>query len=353
MIFFICRCNIKRQMILYLGEEYNENIKKAAEVIISGGLVAFPTETVYGLGANANDEAAVKSVFALKGRPQDNPVIVHVDSIISAEKIAVFNDNAQALADRFWPGPLTLVLKSRGLKGAVTAGLDTIGVRMPDCDAALSLISAAGVPIAAPSANRSGSPSPTSAEHVRKDFGDDLLILDAGQCSIGVESTVIDLTRQIPVILRPGAATHEMIEECIGKTDCAQSFLPDDNAVPSSPGMKYRHYAPAADMTVIEGNKISVAEAIKYLYDKDIKKGEKPLIMASRENKKYYGKRDTVVTGSAHSGQEAAQSLYRLFRNADSEQYTSIYFEAVPKVGIGFAVMNRVYKAASYNIVKV
>lgn len=340
-------------MILYLGEEYEENIKKAAKEIISGGLVAFPTETVYGLGANANDEDAVKAVFALKGRPQDNPVIVHVDSILAARKIALFNDKADVLAQTFWPGPITLVLKSRGLAGSVTAGLDTIGIRMPDCDAALSLISAAKVPIAAPSANKSGSPSPTSSSHVAKDFGENLLILDAGQSSIGVESTVIDLTKDIPIILRPGAVTHEMIQEAIGKTHRSKEFSPKEDKTPAAPGMKYKHYAPKAQMAVVEGNKISVAEAIKYLYDKDIKKGEKPLIMASRENKKHYGRRDVVVTGSVHNALEIAKSFYGLLRNADTEECTHIYFEAVPKIGIGFAVMNRAYKAANYNIVKV
>ncbi|MDD5018331.1 MAG: L-threonylcarbamoyladenylate synthase [Eubacteriales bacterium] len=340
-------------MILSLIDEYKENIEKAAEMIRAGGVVAFPTETVYGLGANATDEAAVARIFALKGRPGDNPLIVHVDSIPEAQRAAVFCDKANILAERFWPGPLTLVLKNRGLPGAVTAGLDTVGVRMPDCDAALSLISASGVPIAAPSANKSGSPSPTKPEHVQKDFGEDLMILDAGECSVGLESTVIDMTRDIPVILRPGAVTREMIRECIGEAAYTESFSPDEQETPMSPGMKYRHYAPRAAVTVVEGNNISVAEAIKYLYDKDIKKGDKPLIMASRENKIHYGKRDVVLTGSVYHPYEAAKCLYGLLRDADEDGYTNIYFEAIPKTGIGFAVMNRISKAAAYNIVKV
>jgi len=313
-----------------------------------------PTETVYGLAASAMNETAVSSIFALKGRPQDNPLIVHVDSLPMARSLAELDDKAEKLADKFWPGPLTMVLKSRGVVPAgVTAGLHTVGIRMPDCDGTLALISASGVPLAAPSANKSGSPSPTSAAHVARDFGDELLILDAGECGIGVESTVVDMTREIPVILRPGAVTQEMLADCIGKVDCAQAFAPMEEGQPAAPGMKYRHYAPAAKVTVGEGEAASVAEAIKYLYDKELKKGEKPLVMAAREHKRFYGRRDVAVTGSEDDLREAARSLYGLLRGADADGFTSILYEAVPKVGIGFAVMNRVYKSAAYNIVRV
>lgn len=340
------------EMILHLNGEYKENINRAAEVIKGGGIVAFPTETVYGLGANALNEQAVVSIFEKKGRPQDNPLIVHVDSVLSAREIAEWSDKAEALAEKFWPGPLSIVLRNTAIPAAVTAGLNTVAVRMPDNDAALSLISAAGVPIAAPSANRSGSPSPTCAEHVESDLGEDVMILDAGECCIGVESTVVDLTQDVPVVLRPGAVTLEMIREALGDAVAAgESF--DEQGPPPSPGMKYRHYAPKAAITVVEGNDISVAEAIKFLYDKAIKKGDSPLVLASRENKKYYGKRNLAVTGSLSDAREAAKSLYALLRQADEGLYTSIYFEAIPKDGIGFAVMNRIYKAAAYNIVKV
>ncbi len=312
-----------------------------------------PTETVYGLAANALDAEAVSRIFTVKGRPDDNPLIVHVDGLMMARQTGVMNECAQALAERFWPGPLTLVVKSlRTLPLIVTAGLDTVGIRMPDCDTALSLISAAGVPLAALSANKSGSPSPTTAAHVAKDFGDALFVIDGGACSVGLESTVIDLTADVPVILRPGVVTQQMIEECIGSVENASAEFVS-NAAPASPGMKYRHYAPLAMVTVVEGQcAVSVAEAIKYLYDKDLKKGEKPLVMALRENKRYYGRRDIVITGSSGDPGEAAK-LYALLRAADEQQYSRIYFEAVPKEGIGYAVMNRVYKAASYNIVKV
>jgi L-threonylcarbamoyladenylate synthase len=339
-------------MVLDISDEYHNYIEKAAGVIKSGGVVAFPTETVYGLGANAYDEKAVAKIFELKGRPQDNPLIVHVESVLAAQKIAEFSDRAQKLADRFWPGPLTMVLKNKEIPGKVTAGLGTVGVRMPDSDAALSLISASGVPIAAPSANKSGSPSPTCAAHVQSDFGDELLILDAGECSVGVESTVIDMTQYIPVILRPGAVTLEMIKDVIGETVLSKAS-PEMEGPPPAPGMKYKHYAPNAAVTVVEGSDTSVTEAIKYLYDKDLKNGERPLIMAARENKRYYGKRDMVPTGSIVDLREAARSLYGLLRDADDHGFSSIYFEAVPKEGIGFAVMNRVYKAAAYNIVRV
>jgi L-threonylcarbamoyladenylate synthase len=341
-------------MIRLLSQGYRQPIDEAACVIQNGGLVAFPTETVYGLGANALDADAVPEIFALKGRPQDNPLIVHVDGLAQARGLVEFTDAAEKLASAFWPGPLTMVLKSSGVvPEAVTAGLNTVGVRMPDNDAALSLISAAGVPIAAPSANKSGSPSPTTAAHVLSDFGEDLLILDDGGCRVGVESTVIDMTKDVPLILRPGAVTLEMVREVIGQADCAPSFAPSEEARPASPGMKYRHYAPLAQLTVVEGNNISVAEAIKFLYDKDIKKGESPLILATRENRRYYGKRDIAVTGSTEDAREIAKSLYALLRGADEDGYSRIYFEGIPKAGIGFAVMNRVYKAAAYNIVKV
>ncbi len=341
-------------MIRLLSQGYQHTIEEAARVIKESGLVAFPTETVYGLGANALSADAVPKIFALKGRPQDNPLIVHVDGLAQARKLVEFTDAAEKLAAAFWPGPLTMVLKSRGIvPEAVTAGLDTVGVRMPDNDAALSLISASGVPIAAPSANKSGSPSPTTAAHVQSDFGEDLLILDDGECRVGVESTVIDMTKDVPMILRPGAVTLEMVREVIGQAECAPSFAPAEEEKPASPGMKYRHYAPQAQLTVVEGNNISVAEAIKFLYDKDIKKGESPLILACRENRRYYGKRDIAVTGSADDAREIARSLYALLRGADEDGYSRIYFEGIPKVGIGFAVMNRVYKAAAYNIVKV
>lgn len=341
-------------MIRLLSQDYEQSIDEAARVIKGGGLVAFPTETVYGLGASALDSGAVAGIFALKGRPQDNPLIVHVDGMAMARRLAEFTEAAETLASAFWPGPMTMVLKSRGVVPMeVTAGLDTVGVRMPDNDAALSLISASNVPIAAPSANKSGSPSTTTAAQVQNDFGEELLILDDGECSVGVESTVIDMTREVPMILRPGAVTLEMVRDVLGQAECAPSFTPAEVDKPASPGMKYRHYAPQALLTVVEGNNISVAEAIKYLYDKDIKKGESPLILACRENRRYYGKRDIAVTGSAEDARDIARSLYALLRGADEDGYSRIYFEGIPKMGIGFAVMNRVYKAAAYNIVKV
>jgi L-threonylcarbamoyladenylate synthase len=179
------------------------------------------------------------------------------------------------------------------------------------------------------------------------------LILDDGECRVGVESTVIDMTRDVPLILRPGAVTLEMVREVLGQAECVPSFAPMEVDKPAAPGMKYRHYAPQAQLTVVEGNNISVAEAIKFLYDKDIKKGESPLVLATRENRRYYGKRDIAVTGSMEDAREIAKSLYALLRGADEDGYSRIYFEGIPKVGIGFAVMNRVYKAAAYNIVKV
>lgn len=337
-----------------INNMHESEIEKAAKVIKEGGIVGMPTETVYGLGANAFDSNAVSAIFTAKGRPQDNPLIVHVDSVIMARQLGEFNENAEVLAENFWPGPLTIVVNSTGLVPvAVTSGLETIALRMPDCDIALSLISAAGVPIAAPSANKSGSPSPTIAAHVFSDFGDRFMVLDGGECVVGIESTVIDLSKSTPVILRPGAVTQDMIESCIGPVLSVNALEPNTFKTPASPGMKYRHYAPLAQMTVVEGDTNSVIEAIKYLFDKDAKKGEKPLIMAARENKKFYGRRDVLPAGSIDNAAEVAKNLYALLRKADDLSYSHIYFEAIPKTGIGYAVMNRVYKAAAYNIVKV
>jgi len=341
-------------MIIDIRDEYHNHIEQAAKILKEGGLIGMPTETVYGLAASAFDERAVAAVFEMKGRPQDNPLIVHVDGILMARKLGELSEKAEKLAAEFWPGPLTLVVKSKGcVPASVSAGLDTLALRMPDCDAALSLISACGVPVAAPSANKSGSPSPTTAAHVAADFGEDLWVLDAGECRIGLESTVIDMTRDVPIVLRPGAVTQEMLASCIGEIECVNAFAPFDGDRPAAPGMKYRHYAPKADVIVVEGRPASVTEAIKYLYDKDLKAGEKPLVLAAQENKRYYGRRDIAVSGSLRDAGEAAKNIYALLRQADGDGYTKIYFEAVPKTGIGFAVMNRIYKAAAYNIVKV
>ena len=317
-------------MILEIDAKHNDYILRAAQAIKKGKLVAIPTETVYGLAANAFDEKAVAGIFALKGRPQDNPLIVHVDSVPMAKTLAEFDEKAERLAEKFWPGPLTMVLKSRGaVPEGVTAGLDTVAIRMPDCDTALALISAAGVPLAAPSANKSGSPSPTTAAHVAKDFGDKLLILDAGVCGIGVESTVVDMAREIPIILRPGAVTQEMLAEVIGPVDCAQAFEPAQEDRPAAPGMKYRHYAPAARMTVVEGETASVTEAIKYLYDKELKKGEKPLVMAAKEHKRFYGRRDVAVTGRRRRRARGGKEPVRAAARGGCRWFYRILFETV------------------------
>lgn len=332
-----------------------EGIDRAAGLIRAGRLVAFPTETVYGLGANGLDGQAVLSIFKAKGRPSDNPLILHVSRLsevlpLIAEPMA---DGARRLADAFWPGPLTMVLPKSGIvPNEVTAGLDTVAVRMPSHPAALRLIEKAGVPVAAPSANRSGRPSPTRAEHVLEDMSGRIdMVLDGGPCRVGLESTVVDMTGGVPRILRPGGVTPEMIENALGAVLVDESAMRPlrEGETARSPGMKYRHYAPKGRLTIVRGEKDAVAGAIAALYDAAESRGERCAILAASAER--YGARRARALGG--TPEEAAAALFQALREMDEQNMQRIFAEAVDAAGVGLAVMNRLGRAAGFDILEV
>lgn len=335
-----------------------ENINEAAAIIKSGGLVAFPTETVYGLGANALDGDAVAKVYAAKGRPSDNPMIVHIARASDIGQLTPrLSPDIVTLIDVFWPGPLTLIVKKRDIVPDVTTGgLDTVAIRMPDNRTALDLIAAAGCPIAAPSANLSGKPSPTKAQHVIDDLSGRIdAILEGEDCRIGIESTVLDITGDVPTILRPGILTAEDIGAALNKKveyDKAlyerPDFKPEEDAGldagfsedfhPKSPGMKYKHYAPKAEMVVVEGQRDNVKAEIERL----------------RVLNERIGNKVGVILFEEKAFIEAAHDFFADLREMDKEDVDLILAGALSdNDGVGFAVMNRMLKSAGYNIVKV
>ena len=257
----------------------SEVMEKAGEILKSGGLVAFPTETVYGLGGDALNPEASAKIYAAKGRPSDNPLIVHIADMEALKVLASeVPEKAKLLADRFWPGPLTMIMpKSDAVPYATTGGLDTVAIRMPSHPTAYELIRSSGVYIAAPSANTSGRPSPTTAQHVYEDLNGRIdMIIDSGKVDIGLESTIVDLTGEIPTILRPGYITRAMLEEVVGPVTIDKAILAeheDPNLRPKAPGMKYKHYAPKGDLVIVEGKKQAVAEMINYLTKMDAESG--------------------------------------------------------------------------------
>jgi len=336
-----------------------EKIRIAAEVLNSGGLVAFPTETVYGLGANALDEKAVLRIFEAKNRPADNPIIVH---IANRDDIYVLSENvpqiAEELIDEFWPGPLTLLFaKSDAVPNQVTAGLATVAIRMPSHAIANALISEAEVPVAAPSANLAGKPSPTSAKHVMDDLlGRIEVLIDGGEVGYGVESTVLDLTTDPPAVLRPGPITVEELRKFAGEVEIhpiARADVPIEVAIARSPGMKYRHYAPAAEVVVVEGPIESMVEKVQELVDAQRRLGKKVGIMAMEETAPRYRADVVKVVGSRLDPRTVAKNLFKVFREFDSEDVKFVAAESLEPRGIGLAVMNRLRKAAGYNIVHV
>ncbi|MDO4866985.1 MAG: L-threonylcarbamoyladenylate synthase [Clostridia bacterium] len=334
-----------------------EALARAGELIRSGELVGFPTETVYGLGANALDADAVRRIFEAKGRPGDNPLIVHISAIDQLEPLIAVEPSptARALMNAYWPGPMTLIFpKSDLVPTAVTAGLDTVAVRFPAHPAARALIDAARRPIAAPSANRSGRPSPTTAAHVFEDMDGRIpLILDGGPCDVGLESTVIDVTGGEPRILRPGGVTREMIAAVCGSAGVDPAVMRPlkEGERPRSPGMKYRHYAPSGELTIVEGRSEAVAEAIRGLYDAALSEGRRPLILALSDHLPAYGERRALSLGA--DAAEMAHAVFACLREADALGADAIFSEAVSEDGVGLAVMNRLGRAAAFKILKV
>lgn len=327
---------------------------EAKALILQGEVVGFPTETVYGLGADATNASAIRKIFEAKGRPGDNPLIVHISdlseigSVISGE----MPENAKKLAKAYWPGPLTMIFpKGERIPLCVTAGLDSVAVRFPSHPAAQALIRFSGVPIAAPSANLSGKPSPTTAQHVFRDMDGRIpLIIDGGSCDVGLESTVVDI-RQTPVrVLRPGGVTPRMIADVLGEVEVDGSVLRPlrEGEVVRSPGMKYKHYAPDGSLVIVKGGKARVAEEIISLYDET--PGEKR-ILALNDHLSLYGNRKVYPLGD--DAKDMARCLFDALREMDNEKVSAIFSEAVEAEGIGLAVMNRLGRAAAFHIVDV
>lgn len=339
----------------------NPSIQEAAQLILSGQTVAFPTETVYGLGADARSKEAVERIFQAKGRPSDNPLIVHVAKRSQLDLfVGEVSETASRLIDEFWPGPLTLVLpvKEGTISPNATAGLNTVAVRMPDHPVALSLIEACGCPIAAPSANRSGKPSPTRAEHVLEDL-QGLIggILDAGPTGIGLESTVVELRSRTIHILRPGGIGVEQLQKISSNVSCEESgdrgHQANEAHNPRSPGMKYTHYAPAGEMLVVQGTfPEQVTARMQSEVDKAKRSGAKTGVLTFDEHVSRFHADFIVSLGSKDHLETAASRLYDALRQFDRENVTFIVAEACPQDGIGLAVMNRMLKAAGYRFVQ-
>ena len=333
-----------------------EIIEEAGNILKQGGLVAFPTETVYGLGANALDEEAARKTYAAKGRPSDNPLIVHIarteDLAGIVEEVPVV---VKDLAEHFWPGPLTMIFrKNERVPYGTTGGLDTVAVRMPDDEIAREMILAGGGYISAPSANTSGRPSPTTAQHVAEDLtGKIEMILDGGSVDIGVESTILDMTVVPPMILRPGAITREMLSEVVGEVAIDETLISENSTMaPKAPGMKYRHYAPKAELIIVEGRTEEAVKAIRQIAYEQTRLGYKVGIIATNESIEEYTTGTIKSIGSRENEKTVARNLYKVLREFDEEDVDYIYSEAFSEEGIGTAVMNRLGKAAGHHAIQ-
>lgn len=391
----------------------DEELKEAARILRSGGLVAFPTETVYGLGGNALDEDAARKIYAAKGRPSDNPLIAHVSCVEEVEPLVKeIPEAGRKLMEAFWPGPLTMIFpKSEKVPYGTTGGLDTVAIRMPDDPVANRLIALAGVPVAAPSANTSGRPSPTTADHVWQDMNGRIdMIIDGGPVGIGVESTIVDVSSAVPAVLRPGAITMEMLEEVLGEVSVDPAILGPLSADvrPKAPGMKYKHYAPKADLTLVEpgtgadresgaeqvtgaeqktgAGQVTGAEQktragqktgadrntgaypetgldetqlqamirkVRELSREKIEAGYKVGVICTDESRDCYTDGEVRSIGARKSQASVAHNLYALLREFDDLGVDYIFSESFPKDHLGQAIMNRLSKAAGYKIVKV
>ncbi|SEN52026.1 translation factor SUA5 [Mesobacillus persicus] len=327
-------------------------IVEAARILTENEVVALPTETVYGLGGNAESDEAVARIFAAKGRPSDNPLIIHIANLNQlAEIVREIPETAEKLMAAFWPGPLTIILDKKvgKLSELATAGLSTVAVRMPNHPVALALIEASGLPIAAPSANVSGRPSPTTARHVQDDLDGRIAgIVDGGPTGVGVESTVVDCTGETPVILRPGGVTKEQLELVVGEvlTDPA---LTDSKQAPKSPGMKYRHYAPNAPLYLVNGD----ASDIQKLVDEKRGEGLKVGVMTTEENQHSYQADVIFPCGRRAQLETVAEALYDTLRAFNESDVDIIFGEIFPETGVGVAIMNRLTKASGFPIIEV
>ena len=322
----------------------------AAEIIRSGGLVAIPTETVYGLGANGLDENAVMKIFEVKGRPQDNPLILHISG---PEEIELYAHGipqaAYDLAERFWPGPLTMILPAKSIvPKRTTGGLDTVGLRCPDCDVTRQIIRLAGVPIAAPSANISGKPSTTTAQHVLHDHDGKIpLIVDGGSCRVGVESTIVDLTEERPRLLRPGGIGPEALREVLGDlvVDKAVTASVDKDAVVKAPGMKYRHYAPQSEVVIVSGSREKAAAYIHAHFAP----GDR--VLCFEEELPLYADCAPLAYGREGDVESLSAGLFAALRELDDPSVHQVYARCPVGGGVAYAIQNRLKKAAAFHVI--
>lgn len=333
-------------------------MEQAGKLIAEGELVAFPTETVYGLGGDALDPDASRRIYAAKGRPSDNPLIVHIADFDDMRRVArEVPEQAKKLADAFWPGPLTMIVwKSDAVPEATTGGMQTVAVRMPNHPVALELIRRSGCLIAAPSANTSGRPSPTEAQHVAEDLsGKIAMILDGGPVGIGIESTIIDLTEEKPMILRPGYITPEMLSEVLQEEVAIDPGIiaADDTRKPKAPGMKYKHYAPKAEMIIVDGAQDAVIHKINELTAAKRAEGKKVAVIATDETKDRYDAQVILSMGKRADEDAIAQHLYKILRECDELDVGEIYSECFQTPRIGQAIMNRLLKAAGHTVIHV
>ena len=331
-------------------------LKEAGAVLKEGGLVAFPTETVYGLGGDALNKESSRKIYAAKGRPSDNPLIVHICKWEDIYPIvSEVSEEAKKIAEAFWPGPLTMILpKSELVPYETTGGLKTVAVRMPSHKVAQKLIEYAGGYVAAPSANTSGKPSPTQAKYVAEDMDGKIeMIIDGGEVGIGLESTIIDLTVTPPQILRPGFITQEMLSEVLGDVETDVTILSADSGqAPKAPGMKYRHYAPKGDLTIVTGPQEKVVEYINSEVAKALLAGEKTGVIGTEEVLDKYHAQVVKSVGSRDDELSIGRHLYTILREFDDENVTRIYSESFETEGFGQAIMNRLLKAAGHKVVR-
>lgn len=336
--------------------EEEELLRSAGEIIKRGGLVAFPTETVYGLGGDGLNRESSRKIYAAKGRPSDNPLIIHISRLEDVRFLVKdFPEAARKAADAFWPGPLTMILpKSGNVPFETTGGLDTVAVRFPSHPVARKLIEYGGGFVAAPSANRSGRPSPTAAKYVIEDMEGRIdMILDGGEDDIGLESTVVDMTVTPPQILRPGYITREMLEKVLGETDIDETIINTESSrIPKAPGMKYRHYAPRGELTIVEGPPGKVVDYMNKAAAAHRAEGEKTGIIATSEFRDSYHADVVKCAGSRDQEEEIAHRLFAILREFDDEGVTRIYSESFDSQGLGQAIMNRLLKAAGHRVVR-
>ena len=338
-----------------------EYIRQASEILKNGGLVAFPTETVYGLGGDATDKEASCKIYAAKGRPSDNPLIVHIAKFEQLQQISKdLPKTAKLLADAFWPGPLTMVVnKNQVIPYETTGGLDTVAVRMPNNPVALALINESGCMIAAPSANTSGRPSPTKASHVYEDLSGKIeAILDGGPVDIGLESTIVDLTEDVVTILRPGYINMDMLSEVVGEVRMDPGIVYNDKgttegAKPKAPGMRYKHYAPKADLTIVDGSEDKVITTINQLSKEATAKGKRVGVIATSATAGRYNDAKVLIIGDRADEQSIAYNLYDILRQFDELDVDVIYSESFATPKMGQAIMNRLLKAAGQKTIEV